>query len=64
MTQIQIRRGNASAWTAANPILAQGEIAVELDTKKIKVGDGSTAWNSLGYWPIAWADIIDRKSVV
>ena len=47
--QIQIRRGTAAAWTAANPTLAAGEFAVETDTDKYKFGDGSTAWTSLGY---------------
>ena len=46
---IQLRRDTASNWTSANPILAQGELGVETDTNKIKVGDGSTAWASLGY---------------
>jgi hypothetical protein len=47
--QIQFRRGTAAQWTAANPILAQGEMGVETDTGQFKVGDGSTAWNSLAY---------------
>jgi hypothetical protein len=47
--QIQIRRGTAAAWTAANPTLAAGEFAMETDTDKYKFGDGSTAWTSLGY---------------
>jgi hypothetical protein len=47
--QIQLRRGTASAWTAANPTLAVGEFAVETDTDKYKIGDGSTAWTSLSY---------------
>lgn len=46
---IQIRRDTAANWTAANPILAQGEPALEIDTKKEKIGDGVTAWNSLPY---------------
>jgi hypothetical protein len=46
---IQIKRGTAAAWTSANTVLAAGEIGFETDTKKMKVGDGSTAWNSLGY---------------
>jgi len=36
-------------WTATNPILDYGEIGVELETNMIKVGDGATAWNSLGW---------------
>jgi len=46
---IQIRRDTAANWTSANPTLAQGELGVETDTSKIKVGDGSTAWSSLSY---------------
>jgi hypothetical protein len=46
---IQVKRGSASSWTSANTVLAAGEIGFETDTKKFKVGDGSTAWTSLGY---------------
>lgn len=46
---IQFRRGLASQWASVNPILKEGESGYETDTKKIKVGDGVTAWNSLGY---------------
>lgn len=46
---IQFRRGTASEWAAANPILAEGEIGSELDTKQFKLGDGITAWNALPY---------------
>lgn len=49
ITRIQIRRGTAAAWTLANPVLAQGEPALETDTKKQKMGDGVTAWNDLEY---------------
>jgi hypothetical protein len=48
-TVIQIRRGTAAQWTATNPILADGEFALEKDTQKLKIGDGTTAWNSLPY---------------
>ena len=46
---IQIRRDTASNWTSANPTLANGELGIETDTSKIKVGDGSTAWSSKTY---------------
>lgn len=49
VTQIQIRRGTASEWTSANPTLAAGEWGFETDTNKGKIGNGSTAWNSLNY---------------
>jgi hypothetical protein len=47
--QIQLRRGLAASWTSANPTLAEGEIGVATDTGQFKIGNGSTAWNSLGY---------------
>jgi len=49
VTQIQVRRGTASQWTSANPTLAAGEWGLETDTSKVKIGDGTTAWNSLSY---------------
>ena len=45
--QIQMRRGTASQWTSSNPTLAAGEWGLETDTDKFKIGDGSTAWNSI-----------------
>jgi len=47
--RFQLRRDTATNWTTANPVLALGEPGVETDTLKVKVGDGATAWNSLGY---------------
>jgi hypothetical protein len=47
--QIQFRRGLASEWTSANPTLAVGEMGIETDTDQFKIGDGTTAWTSLGY---------------
>ena len=47
--QIQLRRDTAANWTSSNPTLASGEIGLETDTDQFKVGDGTTAWASLGY---------------
>ena len=49
-TRIQIRRDNAAVWTLVNPVLADGEIGIEKDTGKAKIGDGVTAWSALSYW--------------
>jgi hypothetical protein len=46
---IQLRRGLSTQWTTANPVLFQGEIGLETDTRKFKIGDGTTAWSSLPY---------------
>jgi len=54
---IRIRRGTSSGWSNSNPILARGEMAIETDTRKIKIGDGSAAWNSLQYVRIDGGDL-------
>jgi hypothetical protein len=47
--QIQLRRGDAADWTSSNPLLAEGELGIELDTLKIKIGNGIDNWNALAY---------------
>lgn len=49
LSRLLQRRGMASQWAVANPVLEAGELGVELDTNKMKLGDGRTAWNSLVY---------------
>jgi len=49
ITRILLRRGAAVDWADANPTLSDGELGVEVDTRKFKFGDGTTAWNSLPY---------------
>ena len=47
--RLQLRRGGAQEWANANPTLAQGELGIELDTGRFKIGDGVSAWNTLRY---------------
>ena len=47
--RIQLRRDGAQQWANINPILAQGELGIEIDTSRLKIGDGVTPWNSLRY---------------
>ena len=54
-TKILLRNDSAANWTTNNPTLAKGQIGIQIDTKKFKFGDGTTAWNSLSYG--AGADI-------
>ncbi|MFA5004454.1 MAG: hypothetical protein WC498_04230 [Candidatus Saccharimonadales bacterium] len=49
ISTIQMRRGTSAQWTAANPILSAGEWGFETDTKKLKIGDGTTTWAALAY---------------
>lgn len=46
---IQLRRDNESNWTGVNPVLAQGELGVDLDSFNIKIGNGVSSWNELPY---------------
>ena len=48
--RIQLKRATAAAWAAANTVLYSGEIGLETDTNKFKIGNGSTAFNSLAYF--------------
>jgi hypothetical protein len=49
-TRMQQRRGTASQWTSANPILNAGEMGWESDTNKFKIGDGTNHWADLDYF--------------
>ena len=68
---MQQRRDTAANWTSANPTLLAGEIGIESDTLKWKVGTGSTAWTSLGYipafslsaYPLVNADIASAAAI-
>ncbi len=62
---MQQRRDTAANWTSNNPTLLNGELGYETDNGYFQIGDGSTAWTSLGYnegtkvsaYPLATADI-------
>lgn len=47
--RIQLRRDLANNWQGVNPVLAEGEMGIETDTRKFKFGDGITTWNHLAY---------------
>ena len=47
--RIQLRNDTAENWTTKNPLLLKGEMGVEIDTKKIKIGNGTDRWTTLEY---------------
>lgn len=57
--KIQLRHDTSANWSSANPTLLEGEFAYETDTKKIKVGDGTTAYNSLAYLDVSLTQVDD-----
>lgn len=46
---IQLRNDLAANWASDNPILANGEMGVEVDTGRCKVGNATDNWNALSY---------------
>lgn len=58
-TRIQIRRDTAAAWASSNPTLAAGEIGIDTTVDRFKIGDGATAWASLG-----WAHATDAQGTL
>jgi len=50
--RIQLRNDTATNWASANPVLLAGEVGIETDSarNRIKIGDGTTAWNDLPYF--------------
>lgn len=46
---IRFKRGQSTTWESKNLLLGPGEPGFELDTKQLKIGDGTTVWNELPY---------------
>ena len=57
-TRIQLRNDLAATWNSKNPVLNKGEIGIEIDTRKMKVGDGTTTWKALPYMGADANDIL------
>ena len=48
-TTIILRNDTAENWVTKDPVLKQGEAAVDNSSRKIKVGDGTSKWSELNY---------------
>lgn len=46
---ILLRNDTAANWTTENPVLSKGELGIEIDTSKFKIGDGTKTWSQLSY---------------
>jgi hypothetical protein len=49
MAIIRFKRAVAADWALDDPILQEGEPGFEIDTGKLKVGDGASHWSELDY---------------
>lgn len=50
MKTIRLRRDSQENWEKWNPKLGQGEPGIELDTGRLKVGNGDARWVDLPYF--------------
>lgn len=48
-TRVVLRNDISENWMNVNPVLLKGEIGIDLDVNRIKIGDGTTAWNDLKF---------------
>ena len=59
--RIRIRRDTSENWKKYNPVLSLGEQGYETDTQQLKIGDGTTAWNSLYYYRGFFSTTLQQK---
>lgn len=55
--KLTLKNKTATEWTSANPTLEKGEIGIENDTGKFKLGDSTTEWKTLPYAAMTVAEI-------
>lgn len=60
----QFRRSTAAEWSSANPVLLSGELGLETDTAKFKIGNGTSAWNALPYGGIKGDTGVASQTIV
>ena len=48
-TIIKFKRGQSASWVSQNPVLQPGEPGYEMDTGRLKIGNGTDAWLDLPY---------------
>lgn len=60
MPTIKNRRATTAQWTLLDPVLAAGEIGLEIGTNKLKIGNGLSAWSKLSYVvdETKWASLV------
>ena len=61
IARVRPRGDTAANWASTNPVLALRELGIETDTRRLKVGDGTTPWNALPYY-LSGADVRGQAS--
>ena len=49
--RLQLRHDTSTNWVNANPILLSGEMGIENDKNRVKIGNGILNWAYLPYFP-------------
>lgn len=63
--RLQLRQDTTENWNSANPVLLEGEMGYNTDTKQFKIGNGVNSWNTLDYYkiPINYNDIDNKPTI-
>lgn len=48
--KIQIRRDTTANWAINDTILSQGELGLDINLRKLKIGDGTSHWSALDFF--------------
>jgi effector-binding domain-containing protein len=64
LTRIVIRNDSSINWESSNPVLLKGEMGVDTDLNKIKIGDGFKTWKELSYSSDSGYDDTQIKSEI
>lgn len=63
MARIQLRRDTTANWTTYNPILAEGEQGLDLDTGDLYIGDGASSIAELTPFTGNLSDVYSKAEV-
>ena len=58
---IKFKRGKSTTWKTKNLLLLDGEPGFEIDTLRLKIGDGKTKWNDLPYQDQNNENVVNAK---
>ena len=64
-SKIQLRSDTSQNWFSVNPILSKGEIGVEIDKNRMKLGDGVSHYNDLEYFSdtLDYTDLVNKPQI-
>lgn len=58
--RIRLRRDTTANWELNNPVLALGEIGLDITNGNFKIGNGTDQWTGLDYFSTAVEDVISQ----